>query len=223
MNNLKILRKRKGVSQKVVAEYLGVANSAYNMYETGARSMNPDILAKLSDYFGVSIDTILGRESVTEPFGRQIVEQPVPVFEDEVMLPIVASLRCGYGASGEPYVTIGEHGVPKSFVKKYGREIVLNYASGESMIPTIRPNDLMVCYPSSWWDDGMIVIVNVNDSDTVKRIYHAKDGGIDLIPENPNYASMHYTPEQVKEYKIAVLAHVLTTIPPEITPIPRRE
>jgi transcriptional regulator with XRE-family HTH domain len=222
MKKLKLLRKQKGLSQAETAELLGITQSAYSRYESGQRQPDLDILKKIAKIYNVSVDDLL-IQPPEETFGRQIVEQPVPVFEDEVMLPIVASLRCGYGASGEPYVTIGEHGVPKSFVKKYGREIVLNYASGESMIPTIRPNDLMVCYPSSWWDDGMIVIVNVNDSDTVKRIYHAKDGGIDLIPENPNYASMHYTPEQVKEYKIAVLAHVLTTIPPEITPIPRRE
>lgn len=222
MKKLKLLRKQKGLSQAETAELLGITQSAYSRYESGQRQPDLDILKKIAKIYNVSVDDLL-TQPPEEPFGRQIVEQPMPVFEDEVMLPIVASLRCGYGASGEPYVTIGEHGVPKSFIKKYGREIVLNYASGESMIPTIRPNDLMVCYPSSWWDDGMIVIVNVNDSDTVKRIYHAKDGGIDLIPENPNYASMHYTPEQVKEYKIAVLAHVLTTIPPEITPIPRRE
>ena len=222
MKKLKLLRKQKGLSQAETAELLGITQSAYSRYESGQRQPDLDILKKIAKIYNVSVDDLL-IQPPEETFGRQIVEQPVPVFEDEVMLPIVASLRCGYGASGEPYVTIGEHGVPKSFVKKYGREIVLNYASGESMIPTIRPNDLMVCYPSSWWDDGMIVIINVNDSDTVKRIYHAKDGGIDLIPENPNYASMHYTPEQVQEYKIAVLAHVLTTIPPEITPIPRRE
>lgn len=97
MNNLKILRKRKGVSQKEMAEYLGVAHSAYNMYETGARSMNPDVLAKLSDYFDVSIDVILGRETIGGTFIREIVTKPELVAEDEVMIPVVASLRCGFG------------------------------------------------------------------------------------------------------------------------------
>ena len=55
------------------------------------------------------------------------------------MLPIVASLQCGYGMAGEPYIYVGEHSVPKSYVKKYGKELVLNYAVGKSMMPTIRP------------------------------------------------------------------------------------
>ena len=91
------------------------------------------------------------------------------------------------------------------------------------MSPTIRPHDLMVCYPGDWWDDGMVVIANVNDSDTVKRIYHAEDGGIDLVPDNPDYRAMHYSPEDITDLKITVLAHVLTTIPPEIQPIPRKK
>lgn len=222
MNNLKLLRKRKGVSQKGMAEILNVSISAYNMYENGTRTMNPDVLSKLSDFFGVSIDVILGRENIAEPFGREIVEQPVPEFEDEVYLPIVASLHCGYGTCGEPYTVTGKHPVPKSYLKKYGKDIVLCYASGLSMLPTIRPGDLMVCYPGDMWDDGSIVIVNVNDSDTVKRIYRAADGGIDLIPDNTQYQCMHYSKEDIEIYQIHVLGHVVTTIPPEIKPIPRR-
>lgn len=90
------------------------------------------------------------------------------------------------------------------------------------MMPTIRPGDLMVCYPSDWWDDGTIVIISINDSSTVKRIYHAEDGGIDLIPDNPKYKTMHYTPKEIEDYCIHILGHVITTIPPEIQPIPRR-
>ena len=69
----------------------------------------------------------------------------------------------------------------------------------------------------------MKVIININDSDTVKRIYHADDGGIDLIPDNPEYKIMHYTPAEIDDYHIRVLAHVITKIPKEITPIPRRD
>ena len=221
MNNLKILRKRKGVVQAEIADYLGVTRSSYTQYESGKRGLSSEMLTKLSDYFGVSIDVILGREEI-EPFGREIVVKPVPDFEDEVSLPIVASLQCGYGMSGEPMTIIGHHAVPKSYLKKYGKEIVLVYANGHSMLPTIRPGDLMVCYPGSAWDDGIIAVININDSDTVKRIYRAADGGIDLIPDNTKYKMMHFTPEEIRDYQITVLAHVVTTIPPEIHPVPRR-
>lgn len=221
MNNLKMLRKRKGVAQKDVAQYLGVTPAAYGQYELNKRSMNPDVLTKLSDYFGVSIDTILGRDQ--EPFGRQIVVQPVPDFEDEVQIPIVASLQCGYGMAGDPFTIIGHESVPRSYIQKYGKDICFMYAVGNSMFPTIKPGDLMLCCPTSWWDDGMVCIVNIDDVDTVKRVYHAKDGGIDLVPDNPRSKSRHYSPEEIEDMGIHVTGHVIRTVTPELEAIPRRK
>ena len=223
MNNLKLLRKRKGVTQKEIAEYLGVTTSAYGMYETEARSINTDVLQKLSDYFDVSIDVILGREELTEEVGKKIVIQPKIEYEDEVWIPVVASLHCGYGSSGEPYTVIDRQKVPKSYKARYGDDLVLNYATGDSMFPTIKSGDLMLCYPGNMWDDGTIVILNVNGSDTVKRIYHAVDGGIDLIPDNTKYKIVHYTPEDIRDLQITVLGHVITVMPKEFAPIPRRK
>ena len=224
MKMLKVLRMQKGDRLKDIANYLGMTESAYHHYESGRSQPDIETLRKLSEYYGVSINTLTDEvEMDNVPYGRSIKENPVPVFEDEVMLPIVASLQCGYGMRGEPFIYVGEHSVPKSYIKKYGKELVLNYAVGKSMMPTIRPGDLMVCYPSDWWDDGSIVIVSINDSNTVKRIYHSEDGGIDLIPDNPKYKIMHYTKDEISDYCIHVLGHVITTIPPEIQPIPRRE
>ena len=222
MNTLKILRKRKGVGQVEVAELLGVTRAAYSMYETGTRTMNPDVLAKLSDYFGVSIDMILGREDIADVSGKEIVIKPEIEYEDEVLLPVVASLNCGYGVAGEPYTIIDRQKVPKSYKTRYGDGLVLNYATGDSMFPTIKSGDLMLCYPGDMWDDGTIVILNINGSDTVKRIYHAYDGGIDLIPDNKKYKIIHYTQKDIEDLQISVLGHVITVMPKEFTPIPRR-
>ena len=222
MNNLKYYRKLHKKTQKDIADFLGIVQQAYGHYETGRRQIPLENLMKLASYYQVSIDELAGNQ-VIDPPGRPIQEKPEIEFEEEVQLPIVASLKCGYGQSGEPYTIIGRHGVPKSYIKKYGKELLLVYATGESMIPTILPGELMVCYPSNWWDDGTVVVININDSDTVKRIYHAKDGGIDLIPDNPAYKIMHYTQSEIEDYRIHILAHVVTTIPQEIRPIPRRD
>jgi transcriptional regulator with XRE-family HTH domain len=212
MNNLKLLRKRRNASQNDVAEYLGVTRAAYGQYETGTRSMNPDVLARLSDYFGVSVDVILGRESVTEPFGKKIDLKPELVAEDEIMIPVVASLRCGFGRSGE--ATFRERKpVPKSYINRWGKDIVYYEAVGESMLPTITPGDLLVTIPGSTWEDGWIVVVDINDSDTIKRIYRTEDGGINLVPDNVrHYKTMHLTPEDLKTYNVAILGHVVKAI-----------
>ena len=59
---LKLLRKEKGISQKVVAKALGITLSAYSNYEQGIREPSNDILVKLCKYFCVSADYLLGLE-----------------------------------------------------------------------------------------------------------------------------------------------------------------
>lgn len=222
-NRFKLYRKRAGCSQKEVAKELNVTVSAVSSWETGKYIPDPQNLSALADLYGISTDALLGRQTMIEPAPRLIQEKPEIEYEEEEFLPIVASLQCGYDHAGEPYTIVGKYGVPKSFIKKYGEGLKLVYANGQSMIPTIRPGELMVCYPGDLWDDGTVVVININDSDTVKRIYHAKDGGIDLIPDNSKFKSMHYTPEEIEDFHIHVLGHVVTTIPQEIKPIPRRE
>lgn len=216
MNNLKRFRKEKGVTQKVIAEYLGVTTSAYGQYETGVRQPNITILTKLADYFNVTIDDLLGREEDIDVPARPIVVVPELTPEDEIMLPVVASLRCGYNYTGEPYTIIRKVPVPKSYALKWGKDIVGIEAIGKSMLPTIRPKDICVCIPGSAWESGQIVVIDINDSDTIKRIYLAKDGGIDLVPDNEEFEPVHYTVEDLEIYQAHILGRVVKIIPPDL-------
>ena len=63
MQRLLDLRKERGKTQKDMAEYLGISRQAYANYEVGLREPDFDSLVKLADYFGVSLDELLGREA----------------------------------------------------------------------------------------------------------------------------------------------------------------
>ena len=60
-DRLKEIRNMKGVTQKAVAEYLGITEQAYQKYEYAMREPNHEATIKLADYFDVSIDYLLGR------------------------------------------------------------------------------------------------------------------------------------------------------------------
>ena len=62
---LKELRTEKKVSQATLADYLGITQPAYANYERGIRKPDPEILLKLADFFGVSVDCLLGREKTS--------------------------------------------------------------------------------------------------------------------------------------------------------------
>jgi transcriptional regulator with XRE-family HTH domain len=60
MDRLKQLRKEKGIMQKEIATYLNVALGTYSRYESGKIIVTPTILKKLSNYYNVAVDYIIG-------------------------------------------------------------------------------------------------------------------------------------------------------------------
>ena len=63
--NLKLAREQKGLSQKDVAEKIGVAKSTYSLYESGNREPNVQTIKKIANALDVSADELLGID--TEP------------------------------------------------------------------------------------------------------------------------------------------------------------
>ncbi len=57
---LKELREDSDIKQKEIAEYLHIKQNTYSQYENGQRQLPIDILIKLSSYYKVSTDYILG-------------------------------------------------------------------------------------------------------------------------------------------------------------------
>jgi len=62
-DRIRILRERKGLSQKLLAYKLGMPNQSLSNYERGYREPPADVLKKLADFFEVSVDYLLGREA----------------------------------------------------------------------------------------------------------------------------------------------------------------
>lgn len=60
---IKDLREDNDIKQKTVAEYLGVLQQTYSNYENGHREIPIWVVLKLSRYYKVSTDYLLGADS----------------------------------------------------------------------------------------------------------------------------------------------------------------
>ena len=60
--NLSEIRIQRGISQKDMANSIGVAQSTYSLYEKGAREPNIDKIVKIAEVLNVSADKLLGIE-----------------------------------------------------------------------------------------------------------------------------------------------------------------
>ena len=69
--NIRSLRIDNGLTQKQVAQILGISQNTYSQYEIGVLNYPVEALIKLADYYGVSTDYLLGRTTVKDPYPKR--------------------------------------------------------------------------------------------------------------------------------------------------------
>ena len=79
-NQLKLLRERKKLTKKQVADAISVTERAYITYEYGQRDISTETLQKLADFYGVTTDYLLGRPDAKPP------SDPIEEFIDKVQM-----------------------------------------------------------------------------------------------------------------------------------------
>ena len=82
-DNLRALRKRKGLSQVELAEKLGFSKSLIGLYETGDRKPSFEALEAIADFFNVDLDYLLGRDDKSVYYlDPEAAEMAKEIFED---------------------------------------------------------------------------------------------------------------------------------------------
>lgn len=69
-SRLRDLREDKDLSQKELAQILGMSQTGYSKYETGENDVPTQILMKLADFYHTSVDYILRRTNQTKPYPK---------------------------------------------------------------------------------------------------------------------------------------------------------
>ena len=78
MNRIKSLRIEEGLTQTEVAEKLGISRQVFANYENEINQPTPEMLIKIADCFGVSVDYLIGR---SDEFGMSALS--VAVCDDD--------------------------------------------------------------------------------------------------------------------------------------------
>lgn len=197
MERLKELRLKKKLLQKDVADYLGVNRTTYVKYETGASQPDNDTLSRLADFFGVSVDYLLGREN-------NIAKQdPLPeyinIFRiEKKRYPLLGDIACGKplfaDEDHESYVLAGS-AVDADFCLR---------AKGDSMTGArIYDGDIVFIKEMPVVENGDIAAVVIGDEATLKRVYYYPEKKkLVLNTENPRYEPFVFVEEELNEIRI---------------------
>jgi transcriptional regulator with XRE-family HTH domain len=67
---IKDLRNDNDMKQIAIANYLNVKQSTYSAYENGKINIPVEILIKLADYYDVSLDYLVERTNLKDPYPK---------------------------------------------------------------------------------------------------------------------------------------------------------
>lgn len=77
LNRFKDMREDRDLKLKDIAKVLGTSAQYYHKYEKGTRPITVERLNILADFYGTSVDYLLGRTDQKEPYpksNREILE-----------------------------------------------------------------------------------------------------------------------------------------------------
>ncbi|GCL71752.1 XRE family transcriptional regulator [Paenibacillus naphthalenovorans] len=78
------LREKSGLTQKELANRLGIARTTYSGYESGKREPDHQTLQKIADFFDVSTDYLLGFKE-KDPVDKLIEYLELELTDEEIM------------------------------------------------------------------------------------------------------------------------------------------
>lgn len=68
LERLRNLREDRDLTQTQIAQYLHMTQRTYAHYENGDRNIPLDTLGQLADFYNTSIDYLVGRTDIVQPY-----------------------------------------------------------------------------------------------------------------------------------------------------------
>lgn len=196
MNNLRVARKKKGLTQAEVANYIGIGQSGYSDWERGkVQRMDSGALARLAQLFGVSADYLLGDDSATPP-------------RSSVRIPVLGSVPAGIPLEAVEDILDWED-IPAAMCAG-DREYFALQVKGDSMWPDFLPGDTVILRKTPTCESGDVCVVYVNGDDaTLKEVRLHEDGSLSIMPRNQSYPPRTFTPKEIRDLPVSIAGVVV--------------
>ena len=202
MENLRKLRKAKGLKQKELAAIVGVTESAISQLENGKRAPSFELSLKLAEALDCEssdfVSTRQNRPNVTDSF---------------VTFEVMGEVAAGYDHYAVQDWTEGNIDIPASWLHGRPREdyFVLRVC-GQSMFPTYQDGDIVLVLKQSTMDhSGQIgVVMYDDDKATLKRVeYVMGEDWMKLSPINPQFPPVMVTDERLEHCRVLGIPKML--------------
>ena len=186
MLRLSELRKSKKITQKKLAENLGVSVSCLSLWESGKREPSIEQLKLMAKIFNTNVGYLMGETD--PPFPPDLLENIVEL--PQYLVPLVGKVVAGVPIESAEYI--------ESYVAVRFKDVQNYFAlriHGESMKNArIYDGDIAIVKKQRNANDGDIIIALVDGEQTIKR-FKKYGKTIFLMPENPDFSPIPITEE----------------------------
>lgn len=195
-NRIKELRTQSKVTQATLAKAIGVAQNTLSYWEQGKYEADNYSLQQIADYFGVSVDYVLGRDNINS--SNSLYEQYGILPIERKKIPMLGEIACGQpifaNEDRESYTEVGTE-IDADFCLR---------AKGDSMINArILDGDIVFIKKQPIVNNGEIAVVIIGDEATLKRVYYYPETEkLILTPENPKYEPLVYVGTELEQIRI---------------------
>lgn len=190
------LLKSEGATVYQVAKATGIAASTFTDWKNGRSTPKADKLAKIADYFSISLDEMMGTAT-----GQREGADSYRRIRARKMVPVIGVIR-----AGAPIVT-DETLLGMEFADVDDTEDYFYLeVCGDSMKNCgIVEGTYVLFHKQQYAENGDIVACLVDgDSATVKR-FQKQNRRIVLMPENENYSPIYLDPEDFEIGRARIL------------------
>jgi transcriptional regulator with XRE-family HTH domain len=211
--NLKHLRKAKGLTQSNLAEKLGLKRGILGAYEEGRAEPRLQTLQHIAHYFAVSLDDLLLNDLST---GKAVVDfkgtslRILPIITDRntgneraSIVPVKAAAGYLQGYGDVEYIEALNHFALPFAELPADRTFRLFQINGDSMLPLPSGAYIISEYIQDWQHirfGERYVLLTLNDGIVFKRVYALPEGGgYELVSDNRTYKPYRIQHEDILE------------------------
>ncbi|MCI5651042.1 MAG: helix-turn-helix domain-containing protein [Ruminococcus bromii] len=175
---IKAARKAVGMTQKQLAEKIGVANTTVSNWEKNANRPDPDQIELLCGLLNIAPSILFGEKE-----SELIIPPGFEPMPKMATVPRVGAIACGDPILAEQNIEDYDK-VPADWHADFTL-----VCEGDSMMPRIQDGDVVAIRRTPSVENGEIAAVRIGDEATLKHIYLHADY-IELRPENPAFPSI---------------------------------
>lgn len=199
------LCKRNGISITQMCKEAGITRASLSDLKYGrSKSLSAATLSKLSAYFSVPINTIMGESDKMYP-SKETEDGNIIVLPNKKirMIPLYESASAGFGALANDMIVDYVPLFISSDIE--AEETLCVKVNGNSMYPKIEDGDVVQVQRVDSVDSGKIAVVLIDGEEgLVKRVVYGDDW-IELQSINPEYPPKCFEGAEVQRISVVGL------------------